>query len=151
MKRHGEAYQYLRLTWTPKLGERVYFEGRKCRIEKVSPVDGVKLYGRTGWLYPGQVLWRPTPKDFNAVLSKLQDLWVYRQLLADNRQVVGITVNGRTMPIRGRAPQILSTVLAMRVVDSKISITINNLFEKAYTKERNVPKLHAIQKKSSPP
>jgi hypothetical protein len=151
MKRHPEAYAYLRLLWKPQVGHRVYFEGRKQTVAKVVEGKGIRLKGQARYIYSGQALWRPTPEDFNAVLSNLPEMWIYRQLLDGNRQVVGISLNGRTLSLRGRPVQILSKVLAMRVVDSKISIIINNLFEKAYTKDRNVPKLHVVQKTGNPP
>ena len=130
--RHAEAYQYARLIWKPKKLQRVIYQGRRYRIEKVTRGKGVKLVGRAGYLYAGQVLWRPTPKDFNAVLDLLQDIWVYRELIAGDRQKTGIKCHTRVIPLQGRAVHILSQVLNLRSVDSGLSVTINRVFEDAY-------------------
>jgi len=145
MRRHQEACQYLRLMWKPKRGDRVVYDGKRTTVDKVAKGKGIRLSHRHGYLLPGQVRWRPKPSDFNAVLTKLQDLWVYRELLDGNRQLVGVRVNGRIVHLRGRPQQILSRVLSLRTLNPEISIHINRLFESAYTVKgiENV-RIHAI-------
>lgn len=149
--RHAEAYQYLRLTWKPRKFDRVRFQGRKFRVARVSKSKGIKLSGRNGWLYAGETLWRPTPSDFNAVLDKLSELWVYRQLLPDNRQIVGVRCNGRIVTIKGRPRQVLSQVLSLRVLEPNVSVMINRFFEQAYDKKgsaENVIRIHTASSKA---
>lgn len=139
--KHPEAYNYLRLLWHPKINDRVEFEGARYEVARV--VSDVKeaydlggksvlLKGMDRAFFPGELIWRPTPKDFDAVLLLLQRLWVYQEVTG-NRQIVGIACNGRTLALRGRSMQILSQILGLRVVDSKISININKVFEDSYT------------------
>lgn len=147
MKRHAEAYQYLRLGWRPKVGDRVLFQGKRSKVVRVKNGRGVKLEGRNDYLLPGQVLWRPTPCDFDALLLNFNSLFVYRQLIVDNRQVVGIPCNGRVIPVRGRPMQILSALLRLRSIDSKLSVTINRVFEKSYEARLTKPKAEKVEER----
>lgn len=159
MKRHAEAYQFLRLTWKPKKGDRVEFEGQRWQVGRVVKGKGLALQGREGFLYPGEVLWRPTPQDFNAVLLQTRPLWVYSELFDGNRQLIGFRCNGRIMPLKGKPAQILSQLLSLRAIDSNLNVTINRIFEKSYIsrvmkkgKTSEQPRLHLIssQKDSGP-
>lgn len=134
MTRHPEAYQYLRLTWSPEVGDLVYFENKKRCVKKVVKGRGLLLEGSDNWYYAGQLTWRPTPHDFNKILLKLSNLWVYRQPITDKslRQQAAIKLNNRTVPLKGYPHQLLSQVLSLRTVDSSLSIHINRVFEQAY-------------------
>lgn len=152
-KKHPEAYSYVSLLWTPRVGHRVEYKGVRYEVtrvfdlsEEIAGLEGrsVLLKNHTGAFYPGELKWRPEPKDFDAVLLNLKDLWAYHQT-DGSRHIVGITCNGRTMPLRGRAVQILSRVLSLRVVDSKISVTINRLFESSYSGHATQKGGHAIR------
>lgn len=149
---YPEAYQYVRLCWKPKRGDRVIFNGQRFTVSKVEKGEGIKLKGRAGFLFEGQVLWRPTPSDFNGVLTRLAAMWVYRQLFDGNRQIVGVRCNGRIIPVRGRPARVLNQVLALRVIDSSISIHINRYFEQSYNprgNRGNELRIHAVSSKTS--
>jgi hypothetical protein len=151
MIRHPEAYHYLRLTWRPRKFDRVIFQNKRYRVERYNPARGIKLAGRAGWLYPGEVKWRPTPTDFNAVLSALQELWVYREVLPGNRQICGVRCNGRVIALKGRPCQVLSQVLSLRAIEPNVSVHINRFFEHSYSGKKNAIRIHALTTENRDP
>lgn len=134
--RYPEAYNYLRLIWAPKPGDKVLAGGSKKVVEKYVKGHGVLLQGEDLYWLPGQLQFRPAPKDFDAVLDRLGDIFEYRQLIANNRQVVGIKCNGRVMPVKGHSLHILNQILNLRTVDPRLSLHINRIFEASYMAAR---------------
>ena len=129
--------QLLRFLWVPKAGDRVFLLGKKTRVDFV--LDGLVFVSA----FPGkgfksmELKFRPTPQDYDAVLTELSHLFTYRELhtgVATGHQMVGIGVPSpwsthlpHTLILQGRPRKILAGILELRAGYLKLNQAINQL------------------------
>lgn len=129
------SYQYMRILWNPKPGDRVYLTlGERRLRHTISKIEGVDIWlqGWNGGPYLArELLYRPDDNAVRQTWDRLKILCEYAQEQSPGRWIAKVKLQHGYTILTGKTVRIMAKLLDLRLLDPTINSRVNRLVETA--------------------